>query len=77
MVNGRLFGSLDDQGLTFRVEIWTDDRQRIERIISANASVTMAQAAYDVAVEAYPGRIITLRHGARVIRETMRGPKPK
>ncbi len=36
---------------------------------SANASVALAHAALDAAIESYPGERLTLRNGVQVIRE--------
>lgn len=50
----------------FRVEVWEGDK--VAETLAVAGSVIVAGAAYDAAVGERPGRVVTLRHGARVIR---------
>ena len=57
----------------FTVELLDDRDAHIERVLARCGHADIADWAYDVAVKAFPGRIVTLRNGALVVRET--GPK--
>jgi hypothetical protein len=56
--------------LPFKVEAWSQKGQNIDRLIATATNVLVARAAYEAAVQLYPGQNITLRQGARVIAET-------
>lgn len=58
-----------DEDLDYQVELW-DSRGGIERLIARVAILSAARAAYEASVAYYPGRPITLRHGARVIADS-------
>lgn len=53
----------------FRVELWDRHANELRWVIAACASVSIAQAALDMAIAEYPGQRLTLRKGAMVIRE--------
>jgi hypothetical protein len=57
-----------DEDLAFTVEVWTE-RGNIERLLARSAGMLVGRGAFDAAVQQYPDREITLRHGARVIAE--------
>lgn len=59
--------------LPFHVEMWDRSDQHIRWVVAASASVTIAHAAFDVAVASYPGQRFTLRKGIQVIREYVPG----
>ena len=61
---------MDTTELPFKVEAWSKKGQNIERLIATATNVLVARAAYEAAVQIYPGQNITLRQGARVIAET-------
>ncbi|MDP2801865.1 MAG: hypothetical protein Q8O26_08285 [Phreatobacter sp.] len=50
----------------FKVEVWEGDK--VAETLAVAGSVIVAGAAYEAAVGERPGRVVTLRHGARVIR---------
>ncbi len=52
----------------FKVEVWEGDK--VAETLAIAGSVVVAGAAYDAAVKERPGRVVTLRHGARVVRTT-------
>lgn len=52
----------------FKVEVWEGDK--VAETLAVAGSVVVAGAAYDTAAKERPGRVVTLRHGARVIRTT-------
>ena len=55
----------------FKVEQW-DERDGIERVFAVCDRADVGLAAFEASVAAYPDKHITLRHGARVIRENWR-----
>ena len=57
--------------LEFRVEAWSPS-DAIERVFAICDRVDVGLAAFDASVAAYPDKHITLRHGARVIRDSVR-----
>jgi hypothetical protein len=60
--------------LDFKVEQWSE-RDAIERVFAVCDRGDVGLAAYEASVAAYPDKHITLRHGARVIRDNWRAPK--
>ncbi|WP_439572655.1 hypothetical protein [Phreatobacter sp.] len=50
----------------FLVEVW--EGGRVAEVMAAAGNIIVAQAAFEAAVGQRPGRRLTLRHGARVIR---------
>ena len=61
---------MDTTELPFKVEAWSKKGQSIDRLIATATNVLVARAAYEAAVQLYPGQNIKLRQGARVIAET-------
>ncbi len=57
-----------DEDLQFTVEVWAKGGN-IERLLARSAGMLVGRGAFDAAVQQYPEREITLRHGARVIAE--------
>lgn len=55
----------------WKVEQWSE-RDIIERVFAICNRVDIGLAAYAASVAAYPDKHITLRHGARVIRDSTR-----
>jgi hypothetical protein len=60
--------------LDFRVEQWSE-RETIERVFAICDRIDIGLAAFQAAVAAYSDKRITLRHGARVIRDSARGSR--
>jgi len=60
--------------LDFKVE-QCSERDAIERVFAICDRGDVGLAAYEASVAAYPDKHITLRHGARVIRDNWRKPK--
>jgi len=52
----------------FRVEVWEGDKVAETLAVAGNAVVGIA--AYEAAVNERPGRSVTLRHGARIVRSS-------
>ena len=53
--------------LPYSVEVWDDDDQRIEELVTLTGDYGIARDAYDEAIKRRPGRTITLRQKARVL----------
>ena len=51
----------------FRIDLWDDGDKRIEQVIAFASDLVVARAAYAAAVQAKPGKRITLRQRARVL----------
>lgn len=56
----------------FKIEVWVDDR--VVETLAVVANVGVARAAFEAAIRERPGKHITLRHGARVIRAIPEAP---
>lgn len=52
----------------FKVEVWDGDK--VHETMAVVNHATVAIAAYEAAVKERQGRVVTLRHGARVLRST-------
>jgi hypothetical protein len=59
-----------EHDLPFKIELWDDSDTRIEELIALTADFTTARATYDDAVKRRPGKLITLRQKARVIKRS-------
>jgi hypothetical protein len=59
-----------DDDLPYRVELWDDADRRIEEVIALASDYASACGAYDEAVKRRPGKLITLRQKARVIKKS-------
>lgn len=57
-----------DEDLPFRIELWDDADRHIEEVIALASAFASACGAYEEAVKRRPGKLITLRQKARVIR---------
>jgi len=57
-----------DDDLPFRIELWDDGDSRIEELIALAGDYATACGAFDEAVKRRPGKLITLRQKARVIK---------
>jgi hypothetical protein len=53
--------------LHFAVERWTSDDKHIAEVIARCSRIVVARAALDSAIAEYPGCIITLSQGGRLI----------
>ena len=56
---------------TFRVDTWTPDGASIVEHVAGVEDYQVALATYRAACQRWPGIPITLRHGARVIEDTV------
>jgi hypothetical protein len=59
-----------DDDLPFRIEVWDDADLRVEEVIATAADFFAASCAYEEAVKRRPGKLITLRQKARIIRKS-------
>jgi len=57
---------------TFRIDLWTPDGESIVEHVAGVEDYTLALATYRAEVERWPGAAITLRQGARVIKDSRR-----
>lgn len=55
----------------FHVELWSDDNLRVHETLAVARNIRVATAAYEEAVRGQEGRIVKLRHGARVITSSL------
>ena len=53
--------------LPYRVDLWSEDRGTIDRVLARVANATLAHAIFSAAKGEPPDRYITLRHGAEII----------
>jgi hypothetical protein len=54
----------------FRIDLWDDKDRTIEKVIAFVSDLDVARAAYTAAVAAKPGKRITLRQRARIIKSS-------
>jgi hypothetical protein len=59
-----------DDDLPFRIELWDDQDRYVEEVIALVSDFTTAQSTYNEAVKRQPGKLITLRQKARVIKQS-------
>jgi hypothetical protein len=59
-----------DDDLPFRIELWDDGDRHVEEVIALASDFSTAQSVYDEAVKRRPGKLITLRQKARVIKKS-------
>jgi hypothetical protein len=55
---------------TYRIDLWDDADTRIEEVIALVSDFYIASSAYEEAVKRRPGKRITLRQKARVIKKS-------
>jgi hypothetical protein len=53
--------------LPYPVEFWDDADAHVEELIALTGDYRVAKAAFDEAIKARPGRIVTLRQKARLL----------
>jgi hypothetical protein len=58
--------------LPYRVEQWDDADRHVEELSALSGDYRVAKAAFDQAVKARHGRIITLRQKARLLDDSRR-----
>jgi hypothetical protein len=63
-------GCCGEDNLPFRIEAWDDKDRRIEELIALVADYPSALGTYEEAVKRRPGKLITLRQQARVIKKS-------
>jgi len=59
-----------DEDLPFRIELWDDGGRHVEEVVALASDFSTAQSAYEEAVRRQPGKLITLRQKARVIKKS-------
>ncbi|TXN27389.1 hypothetical protein [Methylobacterium sp. WL19] len=58
--------------VVFRIDVWLDDDSGIEREVMLATDLALARKWFDDVAEKYPGKLITLRQRAHVLRSTER-----
>lgn len=53
--------------LPFKVELWSEDKSRIDLLVAVTASGSIGFAAYHAATREYPDRYITLRNRDTIV----------
>ena len=56
-----------EEDLPYRIELWRVAELKVERVLADAISAALAQAIFHEARKEYPGRVITLRYGDRII----------
>jgi hypothetical protein len=56
--------------LPFKIEVWDDADRYVEELVVLVGDFATACTAYDEAVRRRPGKLITLRQKARVIKQS-------
>jgi hypothetical protein len=64
----RWLGVIHD--LPFRIELWDDADQHVDELIALTGDYGTAISTYEEAVKRRPGKLITLRQKARVIKKS-------
>ena len=59
-----------EHDLPFMIELWDDSDQHIEEVIALASDYASACGAYEEAVKRRPGKLISLRQKARVIKKS-------
>jgi hypothetical protein len=59
-----------DHDLPFRIELWDDQDRYVEELIALVGDFRTACSAYEEAVKRRPGKLITLRQKARIIKKS-------
>ena len=60
----------EEHDLPFKIELWDDADRRVEEVIALASDFASACGAYEQAVKRRPGKLVTLRQKARVIRKS-------
>jgi len=60
--------------LPFKIELWDDTGTQVTSVLARAGNHAIAQSAFVAATRLYPSRIVTLRHGARVLQIAGDGP---
>jgi hypothetical protein len=57
---------------SFRIDLWDEAGDNIVEHVAGVEDYTVARAAYEAAVARWPGEMVTLRQGARVVFDSRR-----
>jgi hypothetical protein len=60
----------------YRVDLWDEDGENIVDLLAEVGNFDVAMDTYSAAVKRWPGGVITLRQGARVIEDSRRTHRP-
>jgi hypothetical protein len=56
--------------LPYFVELWEPERRRVERVLARALTAQLARAIFNTAQKEFPGRRLTLRHGAETLSDS-------
>lgn len=62
--------SADRDVLPYVVELWAQNRDKVEKVLARAAVDSLARAIFQAALKERPGRRVTLRRGARVLADS-------
>jgi hypothetical protein len=60
----------ENSALTYIVERWASDGGHIEETLARCSHISLARAAFTAAISVYPGSVITLSQGMKLIDRT-------
>jgi hypothetical protein len=60
-----------ERDLPYRIDVWSDDA-RVDELVALVGDHAVALAAFAEAARRRPGRIVTLRQGARLLADSRR-----
>jgi hypothetical protein len=66
----RIAGEDPGDLLPFVVELWSEDKGRVETILARVHSASLAYAVFSASRADFPTRFLTLRQGGKFIRDT-------
>ena len=66
------FAESGNDELPYAIELWSEDRAQVEKILARAFRISLARAIFRTALEENPGRRIVLRHDGRVIEDNGR-----
>jgi hypothetical protein len=58
-----------NQRMFYKVELWTKDDQRVERLLHAGNRIDAARAVFNAAIKQRPGGRYTIRQRCRVVEQ--------
>lgn len=61
------FGSVENEDLPYKVELWTAVKHSVERVLAVTANASIGYAAYYAATREHPDRYVTLRHKNSIV----------
>lgn len=69
-VNALLEDTGQAENLPYRVELWDNPADQVQRLLARAANVLLARAIFKEAQTEYPGRRVTVSDGAKIIADS-------